>query len=98
MSKYEYDFEKGVKAYKAIHNGGEADFIPVTTQMMNKKQETSIKKEAAKAVTKTTKATESDIPTKKIWSNSEIGKMDRRTFEKFEAEIDDASREGRIQP
>jgi 5-methyltetrahydrofolate--homocysteine methyltransferase len=33
MSKYEYDFEKGVKAYKAILNGGEADFIPVTTQM-----------------------------------------------------------------
>jgi hypothetical protein len=24
--------------------------------------------------------------------------MDRITFEKFEAEIDDASREGRIQP
>ncbi len=68
------------------------------TSKLNKKQETSIKKEAAKAVTKTTKATESDIPTKKIWSNSEIGKMDRRTFEKFEAEIDDASREGRIQP
>ena len=68
------------------------------TSKLNKKQETSIKKEAAKAVTKTTKATESDIPTKKIWSNSEIGKMDRRTFEKFETEIDDASREGRIQP
>jgi hypothetical protein len=68
------------------------------TSKLNKKQETSIKKEAAKAVTKTTKATESDIPTKKIWSNSEISKMDRRTFEKFEAEIDDASREGRIQP
>ena len=68
------------------------------TSKLNKKQETSIKKEAAKAVTKTTKATESDIPTKKIWSNSEIGKMDRRTFAKFEAEIDEASRDGRIQP
>ena len=68
------------------------------TSKLNKKQETSIKKEAAKAVTKTTKATESDIPTKKIWSNSEISKMDRRTFEKFETEIDEASREGRIQP
>ena len=68
------------------------------TSKLNKKQETAVKKEAAKAITKTSKATESDIPTKKIWSNSEIGKMDRRTFEKFEAEIDDASREGRIQP
>ena len=65
---------------------------------LNKKQETAVKREAAKAITKTNKATESDIPTKKIWSNSEIGKMDRRTFEKFEAEIDEASREGRIQP
>ena len=68
------------------------------TSKLSKKQETSVKKEAAKAVTKTTKATESDIPTKKIWSNSEIGKMDRRTFAKFEAEIDEASRDGRIQP
>ena len=33
MSKYEYDFEKGIKEYKKILNGGEADFIPVTTQM-----------------------------------------------------------------
>ena len=65
---------------------------------LTKKQETAVKNEAAKAITKTNRATESDIPTKKIWSNSEIGKMDRRTFEKFEAEIDDASREGRIQP
>jgi hypothetical protein len=68
------------------------------TSKLNKKEGTAVKKEAAKAITKTSKATESDIPTKKIWSNSEIGKMDRRTFEKFEAEIDDASREGRIQP
>ena len=68
------------------------------TSTLNKKQGTAVKKEAAKAITKTSKATESDIPTKKIWSNSEIGKMDRRTFAKFEAEIDEASREGRIQP
>ena len=65
---------------------------------LSKKQETSIKKEAAKAVTKTTKATETEIPTKKIWSNSEIAKMNPRTFAKFEAEIDEAIREGRIQP
>ena len=68
------------------------------TSKLSKKQETSVKKEAAKAVTKTTKATESDIPTKKIWSNSEIAKMNPRTFAKYEAEIDEATREGRIQP
>ena len=33
MSGYEYDFHEGVKQYKAIIDGGEADFIPVTTQM-----------------------------------------------------------------
>jgi len=65
---------------------------------LSKKESTNLKKEAAKAISKTKKAVESDLPTKKIWSNSEIGKMDRRTFAKFEAEIDEASREGRIQP
>ena len=65
---------------------------------LSKKQETAVKKEAAKAVTKTVKATETEIPTKKIWSNSEIAKMNPRTFAKFEAEIDEAIREGRIQP
>ena len=33
MSGYEYDFSEGIKQYKAIMNGGEADFIPATTQM-----------------------------------------------------------------
>jgi 5-methyltetrahydrofolate--homocysteine methyltransferase len=33
MSAYEYDFSEGIKQYKAIMNGGEADFIPATTQM-----------------------------------------------------------------
>ena len=65
---------------------------------LSKKESTNLKKEAAKAISKTKKAVESDLPTNKIWSNSEIGKMDRRTFAKFEAEIDEASREGRIQP
>ena len=65
---------------------------------LSKKQETAVKKEAAKAVTKTVKATETEIPTKKIWTNSEIAKMNPRTFAKFEAEIDEAIREGRIQP
>ena len=68
------------------------------TSTLSKKQETSLKKEAAKAITKTTKATETEIPTKKIWSNSEIAKMNPRTFAKYEAEIDEAIREGRVQP
>ena len=33
MSEYEYDFHEGVKQYKSIINGGESDWIPVTTQM-----------------------------------------------------------------
>jgi len=33
MSNYEYDFSKGIEQYKKIINGGEADWIPVTTQM-----------------------------------------------------------------
>jgi len=33
MPKYEYDFGEGLKQYKKIIDGGEADFIPVTTQM-----------------------------------------------------------------
>ena len=65
---------------------------------LTKKQETAVKKEAAKAITKTTKATETEIPTKKIWSNSEIARMNPRTFAKYEAEIDEAIREGRVQP
>ena len=68
------------------------------TSKLSKKQETSVKKEAAKAVTKTTKATDTEIPTKKIWSNSEIARMNPRTFAKYEAEIDEAIKEGRIQP
>jgi 5-methyltetrahydrofolate--homocysteine methyltransferase len=33
MSGYEYDFSKGIKQYKTIMRGGDAEFIPVTTQM-----------------------------------------------------------------
>ena len=63
------------------------------------KQEKDIKKEAAKAVSKTRKAesTEGAKP-KKIWSNAEISKMTVNEYEKYEEEIDKAVREGRIQP
>ena len=65
---------------------------------LSKKESKDLKKEAAKAISKTKKAVDSEIPTKKIWSNSEIAKMNPRTFAKFEAEIDEAIREGRVQP
>ena len=63
------------------------------------KQEKDIKKEAAKAVSKTRKAesTEGATP-KKVWSNAEISKMNVREYAKYEEEIDKAVREGRIQP
>jgi len=65
---------------------------------LSKKQETAVKKEAAKAITKTAKATESELPKKKIWSNAVIAKMSVREYAKREEDIDNAVREGRIQP
>ena len=65
---------------------------------LSKKQETAVKKEAAKAITKTAKATESELPKKKVWSNAEISKMSVREYAKYEEDIDKAVREGRIQP
>ena len=62
------------------------------------KQEKEIKKEAAKAVSKTKKAEALDIPTKKVWSNAAISKMSVREYAKYEEDIDKAVREGRIQP
>jgi len=65
---------------------------------LSKTQETAVKKEAAKAITKTAKATETELPKKKVWSNSEIAKMNTREYAKHEKEIDNAIKEGRIQP
>ena len=65
---------------------------------LSKKQESAVKKEAAKAITKTAKATETELPKKKVWSNAEISKMTAGQYEKYEEEIDKAVREGRIQP
>ena len=64
---------------------------------LNKKQETEVKKEAAKVISKTRKSTESDAPKKKIWTTSEISKLKAHEFEKFEKEIDLARLEGRIE-
>ena len=65
---------------------------------LSKKQETAVKKEAAKAITKTAKATESELPKKKVWSNAAISKMSVNEYAKHEEDIDKAVREGRIQP
>ena len=65
---------------------------------LSKKQETAVKKEAAKAITKTAKATESELPKKKVWSNAAIAKMSVREYAKHEEDIDNAIKEGRIQP
>ena len=63
---------------------------------LTKKEEKDVKKEAAKAISKTKKANDSDVPKKKIWTTSEIAKLKPHEFEKFEKEIDLARLEGRI--
>ena len=64
----------------------------------SKKETQDVKKEAAKAISKTKKAEAPDAPTKKVWSNAEISKMNVREYAKYEEEIDKAVKEGRIQP
>ena len=64
---------------------------------LSKKEEKDVKKEAAKAISKTRKSTESDIPKKKVWTISEISKMKPHEFEKHEKDIDLARLEGRIE-
>ena len=62
-----------------------------------KKEDKDLKKEAAKVISKTKKATDTDTPKKKIWTTSEIAKLKPHQFEKFEKEIDLARLEGRIE-
>ena len=64
---------------------------------LTKKEEKDVKKEAAKAISKTRKATDSESPKKKIWTTSEISRLKPHQFEKFEKEIDLARLEGRIE-
>ena len=64
---------------------------------LTKKEEKDVKKEAAKAISKTRKATDSETPKKKIWTATEISKLKPHQFEKFEEEIDLARLEGRIE-
>ena len=64
---------------------------------LTKKEEKDIKKEAAKAISKTRKAVDSDAPKKKVWTTTEISKLKPHEFEKFEKDIDLARLEGRIE-
>ena len=64
---------------------------------LTKTEEKDVKKEAAKAISKTRKATDSETPKKKIWTTSEISRMKPHEFEKFEKDIDLARLEGRIE-
>ena len=64
---------------------------------LTKKEEKDVKKEAAKAISKTRKAVDSDAPKKKVWTTSEISKLKPHEFEKFEKDIDLARLEGRIE-
>ena len=64
---------------------------------LTKKEEKDVKKEAAKAISKTRKATDSESPKKKIWTATEISKLKPHQFEKLEKEIDLARLEGRIE-
>ena len=64
---------------------------------LTKKEEKDVKKEAAKAISKTRKAVDSEAPKKKIWTATEISKLKPHEFEKFEKEIDLARLEGRIE-
>jgi hypothetical protein len=64
---------------------------------LSKREEKDVKKEAAKAISKTRKSTESEIPKKKVWTVSEISRMKPHEFEKHEKDIDLARLEGRIE-
>ena len=64
---------------------------------LTKKEEKDVKKEAAKAISKTKKSTDTDIPKKKIWTTTEIGKLKAHEFDRLEKEIDLARLEGRIE-
>jgi len=63
---------------------------------LNKQEKADIKKEAAKAVTKTKKSTDTDMPKKKVWTIGEISKLKPHEYEKYEKDIDLARLEGRI--
>ena len=71
--------------------------MDVGQSKLTKKEEKDVKKEAAKAISKTRKAVDSEAPKKKVWTTTEISKLKPHEFEKFEKDIDLARLEGRIE-
>ena len=67
----------------------------ITTKKSKAKAE-DVKKEAAKAVTSTKKGNQINVTEKKIWSVEEISKLKPFEFDKYEKDIMEARREGRI--
>ena len=61
-----------------------------------KSKPAEVKKEAAKAVTSTKKGNQINVTEKKIWSVEEISKLKPFEFDKYEKDIMEARREGRI--
>ena len=66
------------------------------TSKKSKAQTKEMKKEAAKAVTSTKKGNQINVTEKKIWSVEEISKLKPFEFDKYEKDIMEARREGRI--
>ena len=75
------------------------DLYKVDKGITSKKSKTKsddVKKQAAKAVTSTKKANQVNVTEKKIWSVEEISKLKPFEFDKYEKDIMEARREGRI--
>ena len=66
----------------------------ITTKSSTKAE--TKKKDAAKAVTTTKKGNQISVTEKKIWSVEEISKLKPFEFDKYEKDIMEARREGRI--
>jgi hypothetical protein len=66
------------------------------TSKKSKTKTDNIKKEAAKAITSTKKANQVNVTEKKIWSVEEISKLKPFEFDKYEKDIMEARKEGRI--
>jgi hypothetical protein len=66
------------------------------TSKKSKTKSDDVKKEAAKAVTSTKKGNQISVTEKKIWSANEIERLKPHQFDKYEKEIMQARREGRI--
>jgi len=73
------------------------DLYKLDSGKVNQKKQPRSSKSAAEAVTKTKKSSpKTTDDDKKIWTTQEISRLKPHEFEKLEAELDAANREGRI--